>query len=98
MSEKIPTRMGDGERIWMTPSEIKDDIQGGTADAARRAKIPELGAEEQEKLFAIMAEPSRIVSVEPGQEVIVSDDILDKIRAIIDETEMEMGIKIGDNN
>ena len=28
----------------------------------------------------------------------LSDDILDKIRAIIDETEKEMGIKKGDNN
>jgi len=74
MSEKIPTRMGDGERVYMTPEEIKADIQDGTADAARRGKIPELTAEEQEKLFAIMAEPSRAVSVNPGEEVIVTDD------------------------
>lgn len=74
MSEKIPTRMGDGERVYMTPEEMKADIQDGTADAARRGKIPELTAEEQEKLFAIMAEPSRTVSVNPGEEVIVTDD------------------------
>ena len=74
MSEKILTRMGDGERVRMTPSEIKDDIQAGTVDAAKRAKIPELTAAEQQQLYAIMADPSRIVSVEPGEEVIVTDD------------------------
>ncbi len=74
MSDKVLTRMGDGERVRMTPEEIRADIQDGTADAARRAKIPELTADEQAKMFGIMADPSRIVSVEPGQEVIVTDD------------------------
>jgi len=74
MSEEILTRMGDGERVRMTPEDIKADIQEGTADAARRAKIPELTAEAQAQLFAIMADRSRMVSVEPGQEVIVTDD------------------------
>ena len=74
MSDTILTRMGDGERVRMTAEEIKADIQDGTADAARRAKIPELTADEQAKMFDIMADPSRIVSVEPGQEVIVTDD------------------------
>lgn len=74
MSEKLPTRMGDGERVRMTPSEIKADIRDGTADASKRAKIAELTAQEQEQLYAIMADPSRIVSVKPGEEVIVTDD------------------------
>jgi dimethylamine--corrinoid protein Co-methyltransferase len=74
LSEKILTRMGDGERVRMTPSEIKADIQAGTADAAKRAKIPELTAEEQKRMYDIIADPSRIVSVEPGEEVIVTDD------------------------
>jgi dimethylamine---corrinoid protein Co-methyltransferase len=74
MSEKILTRMGDGERVWMTAAEVKEDIQDGTADAAKRARIPELSAAEQAQLYAIMADPSRIVSVEPGEEVIVTDD------------------------
>jgi len=66
--------MGDGERVWMTPEEVRADIRDGSADAARRGKIPELSDEEQERIFAIQADPSRIVSVEPGQEVIVTDD------------------------
>jgi dimethylamine---corrinoid protein Co-methyltransferase len=74
MSETIFTRMGDGERVRVTASEIKEDIQAGTADAARRGKIPELTDSEQQQMFDIMADPSRIVSVEPGQEVIVTDD------------------------
>lgn len=66
--------MGDGERVRMTPEEIRQDIQTGSADAARRAKIPQLTADEQEQLYAILAEPSRIVSVNPGEEVVVTDD------------------------
>jgi dimethylamine--corrinoid protein Co-methyltransferase len=74
MSDKFLIRMGDGERIEMTSSEIRDDIQDGTVDAAKRGKIPELTAEEQQQMFDIMTEPSRIVSVNPGEEVVVSDD------------------------
>ena len=51
------------------------DIAAGTADAARgEASVPALTAEEQEQLFDILADPSRIVSVLPGEEVIVTDD------------------------
>ncbi len=74
MSDKILSRMGDGERLWMATSEVKEDIAAGTEDAARRAKVPQLTEEEQAKLFDIMAEPSRVVSVSPGEEVIVTDD------------------------
>ena len=74
MSDKILTRMGDGERLRMSVSEIKEDIAAGTKDAARRGKIPQLTDEEKEQLFDIMADPSRVVSVSPGEEVIVTDD------------------------
>jgi dimethylamine--corrinoid protein Co-methyltransferase len=74
MKDKILTRMGDGERVWMSAAEIKEDIAAGTADAARRAKVPELTASEQEELFEIMADPSRVVGVAPGEEIIVTDD------------------------
>ena len=76
MSERdqILTRMGDGERLSMSASALRADIRAGTADAARRGKIPELGSAEQEQIFEIIAEPSRIVSVKPGQEVVVTDD------------------------
>jgi dimethylamine--corrinoid protein Co-methyltransferase len=74
MKDAILTRMGDGERVSMSADEIKEDIQAGTRDAARRAEIPELNPQEMQQLFDIMAEPSRAVSVTPGQEVIVTDD------------------------
>lgn len=74
MSAKIRTRMGDGELVAMSPSEIREDIAVGTRDAAGKAGIPELTDEEQERLYEIIADPSRIVSVAPGDEVIVTDD------------------------
>jgi len=74
MSGKIMCRMGDGERVWLPAEQIKDDILKGTRDAAERANIPELTQEECEQLFDIIADPSRVVSVMPGEEVIVTDD------------------------
>ncbi len=74
MKDKIFTRMGDGERVSMSAEEIKEDIVAATREAAQRAEIPELTTAEIEQLLAIMAEPSRAVSVAPGQEVIVTDD------------------------
>jgi dimethylamine--corrinoid protein Co-methyltransferase len=66
--------MGDGELIAMAAEAIKDDILAGTREAAQNAEIAELTADERESLFDIMAEPSRAVSVRPGEEVIVTDD------------------------
>jgi dimethylamine--corrinoid protein Co-methyltransferase len=74
MSNDIVTRMGDGERITMPAEEVRDDIQAGTAQAAKRGGIPELTKEDQKRLFDIIADPSRMVSVNPGEEVIVTDD------------------------
>ena len=74
MKNKILTRMGDGERVWFSASEIKEDIAAGVEDAARRGSIPPLTAAEQEQLFEIVANPSRLVSVSPGEELIVTDD------------------------
>jgi dimethylamine---corrinoid protein Co-methyltransferase len=74
MQNKIFTRMGDGERVCMSAEALKEDILTGTRDAARRADIPELTSDEIEQLLEITAEPSRAVSVMPGQEVIVTDD------------------------
>ncbi len=74
MSKQILTRMGDGERLWMKAADVKADIADGTADAADRGGIPEISDAEKEQLFNIIADPSRMVSVSPGEEVIVSDD------------------------
>lgn len=74
MQDRNFVRMGDGERVLMSPGQITEDLLAGTQDAARRADIPALTSEELEQLFDIFADPSRIVSVSPGEEVIVTDD------------------------
>ena len=74
MQKKLFTRIGDGVRVSMSTDDVKEDIQAATQDAARRADIPELTQEEIEQLVEIMAEPSRAVSVNHGQEVVVTDD------------------------
>ena len=74
MKDHILTRMGDGEMVSMAAGEIKDDILAATHEAAQCAEIPELSPDEMDQLFEILAEPSRAVSVRPGQEVIVTDD------------------------
>lgn len=74
MSDRILTRMGDGERLHMEAEEVREDIARGTADAAQRAGVAEMSEAEQKQLFAILAEPGRVVSVSPGEEVIVTDD------------------------
>ena len=75
MSKEIKTRMGDGELITMSVDELREEIYQGSKDAAERGKIPELSQEDQDKVFEIMADPHRIVSVEPGEEVVVIDNL-----------------------
>jgi dimethylamine--corrinoid protein Co-methyltransferase len=74
VAKEILIRMGDGELVTMSSEEIREDIMAATQDAAQRAEIPELTADEIEELFDIMAEESRAVSVAFGREVIVTDD------------------------
>jgi dimethylamine--corrinoid protein Co-methyltransferase len=54
----------------MSAEEVKDHIQAGTAEASEWGGVAELTFEEQERLFDILAEPGRLVSVNPGEEVI----------------------------
>ena len=42
MENRVLTRMGDGERIWLSESDVRADIDQGTVDAAKRAAIPAL--------------------------------------------------------
>ena len=74
MDNRVLTRMGDGERVWLSASDVKADIDEGTTDAAQRAHIPALTDQEKKQLYDIIADPSRVVSVKPGEEVIVTDD------------------------
>ena len=74
MPNSIPTRMGDGERVKMSPSEIKAELKSGAENASATAAIPILTDEDIEQLCDIIAEPGRIVSVPHGHELIVTDD------------------------
>jgi dimethylamine--corrinoid protein Co-methyltransferase len=74
MSDKYLTRYGDNFAAWMTEAEIRQDIEDGTADAARRGKIPPMSQDEMDYLYEIITSPQKIVSVEPGKEVVVSFD------------------------
>ena len=74
MSDAISTRMGDGERITLSAAELREEILAGSEDAAEKGRVPRLTDGELEKIFEIMASPTRMVSVEPGKEVIVTDD------------------------
>jgi dimethylamine--corrinoid protein Co-methyltransferase len=71
---RIPTRMGDGTIAHLTPSELRADIEAGSALAAKRAKVPMLSAHEQAHLLEIYASPARFVGVDIGDEVILSCD------------------------
>jgi dimethylamine--corrinoid protein Co-methyltransferase len=66
--------MGDGERITLSAAELREEILAGSEDAAEKGRVPRLTGEELEEIFEIMASPTRMVSVEPGKEVIVTDD------------------------
>jgi len=74
MPNTILTRMGDGERVKMSPSEIRDELRKGSEHAARTARISILTDDEFEQLYDIIAEPGRVVSVPHGHELIVTDD------------------------
>jgi dimethylamine---corrinoid protein Co-methyltransferase len=71
---EIQTRMGDGYTVTMTPDEVKADLVAGSEDAARRGKVPVLEESELDWLFDLFANPSRIMGVERGHEVVLTKD------------------------
>lgn len=71
---KIFSRLGDGSPIELTESELMQHLEKGTADAADRGKIPPLSQKELKYLFDIFSAPFRFVSVERGNEVVLSYD------------------------
>lgn len=73
-SKKFFTRLGDGSGIYMTAEEIMADIVAGAADAVDRGKIDPLSAEEIQKIYDIVTMPGKIVGVEPGREIVMSND------------------------
>ena len=68
------TRLGNGFSIEMTEKEIMTDLVAGSQDAADRGKIPPLSEDELKYLLDIFCSPYKFVSVEPGNEVVLSYD------------------------
>jgi dimethylamine--corrinoid protein Co-methyltransferase len=72
--EKIFTRYGDGTPLEMSAKELMQDLENGTSDAADRGNIPALSKEELQYLLDVFTSPYNFVSVERGNEVILSYD------------------------
>jgi dimethylamine--corrinoid protein Co-methyltransferase len=66
--------MGDGSQVLMTRSEIKADLEEGTAAAASRAKVAPLTDSELDHLLDLYASPSRFTGVDVGDEVVLTYD------------------------
>ncbi len=74
MNEKFLTRMGDGARVWMTATELKEEILEGMRDAVEMAEIPDLSPEDIAQILDTLTDPNRMVSVTTGNEVVMTDD------------------------
>ena len=72
--EKFFTRMGDGEGIWMSRDEIKEEVLKGMEDAVTKGKASPLPDDEIEYLIDILTMPAKNVSVERGYEGINTFD------------------------
>jgi dimethylamine--corrinoid protein Co-methyltransferase len=66
--------MGDGSFIEMSEAEIRKEIEAGVTEAAKKAKCPPLTEDDIEKLMKIICEPRKFVSVERGNELVLTYD------------------------
>ncbi len=72
--KEIRTSSGDGQRITLSEDELRRDIFAGSEEAAKKGDIDPLSQAEINHLADIFRQPGKTVSVEPGKEVVVSDD------------------------
>ncbi len=70
----IETRMGDGSFISMSREEVLRDVQEGVEDAVKRGKVEPLNAGEIEHIVDICCRPQKFVSVEKGNELVLTYD------------------------
>lgn len=71
---KVRTRMGDGTLVELSEGELERDLEEGTEDAAERGEIPTLSEDELSHLFDIFKAPYKFISVEPGNEIVLTYD------------------------
>lgn len=74
MSEKILTRLGDGEIVYMSKEEIREDVLAGMDDAVTKGKSEPMTDNEVDYLVEILCDKNKIVGVEPGYEGITAFD------------------------
>ena len=70
----ILTRYGDGTIFVLSEEKLMEDLERGSQDAAVRGQIDPLTQSELEHLRDIFKCPFRFLSVEPGNEVILTYD------------------------
>ena len=70
----VITRMGDGSFVKMSKEEVKADVEAGVQDAVKRGKIDPLSADEIDYIVDICCRPQKFVSVQHGNELILSYD------------------------
>jgi dimethylamine---corrinoid protein Co-methyltransferase len=70
----IKTRMGDGWPIELSESDLRQDLEGGTTDAATQGNIEPLSEDELNYLFDICKSGDKMCGVERGREVVLSYD------------------------
>jgi len=68
------TRSGSGVIIKMSKEQISADLEAGSKDAAERGHVPELTTDELDCVLDIMVEPTKIVGIERGKEIVLSRD------------------------
>ena len=68
------TRMGDGRTVFMTKEQIYEDIMAGMADGVDAAGVPDLTQDDIDQIQDIICDKNRVVSVERGKEVILTED------------------------
>jgi dimethylamine--corrinoid protein Co-methyltransferase len=69
------TRRGDGATLFLSKEQIRDDIEAGAADAADMGGVKMISSDEMERLMEIVCAKDKIVSVQRGNEVVLSYDI-----------------------
>ena len=68
------TRSGSGPIIKMTKEQIRAELEAGSRDAAEKAHVPALSSDELERVLEIILEPTKIVGLERGREIVLSRD------------------------
>ena len=68
------TRRGSGVMITMTREQIRADLEAGSKDAAEKGHVVALSADELDRVLDIILEPTKIVGIERGREIVLSRD------------------------